>query len=116
MGGVPGDTNEPNTLAYVSLGFGVTSFASVACCCVPVVGGVVAPAIMFVFGLTAIITGVFGRRKATEIGRGQTEATAGIVLGSIWVFAAIVSVVLFFTGCAGCAGLSALGSILPPPH
>lgn len=94
-------------LALVSLGLGLLSFASIICCCIPVLNWAALVA-MLILGLGAIVTGGIALVQARSIGTGRTEAIAGIILGSIWMAAAVGAVVVSFLGCAS---LGALGAI-----
>lgn len=61
-----------NALAIVALVFGILSL-TVGCCCwthIP-------------FGLTAVICGALGMKKASETGTGKGMALAGLICGGI---------------------------------
>lgn len=87
--GAPGGYGQPqktSPLAIVSLVLGIVG---VPCCT------------FFVFGISALVTGIFARKQINESQgalKGGGMATAGIVLGVVTIVLAIVVWVLNLTG------------------
>ena len=85
---------QGNVMSTISVVCGVLALFGHGCCCLPIIS-YIAPFIVIVLEILAIVTGFVARNQAAELGESDPLATLGLALGVIAVLMSLAYVVMF---------------------
>lgn len=101
-----------NTMGMISAVCGILAILGHGCCCLPIIS-YIAPFLVIILEMAAIITGVMARQQAAAQGGTDGLAMVGILSGSLAVLMSIGYVLLFgaaiFAYIAGIVAMVVLG-------